>query len=44
VRASLEVLAGRREDFPHDAGPEAVDAIAEARDALRAAGRLVPKT
>jgi len=44
VRASLEVLAGRREDFPRGVGPETVDAIAAARDALRAAGRLVPRT
>ncbi|HVY40950.1 MAG TPA: histone deacetylase [Polyangia bacterium] len=44
VRASLEVMAGRREDFPRGVGPETVDAIAAARDALRAAGRLVPKT
>ncbi len=44
VRASLEVLAGRREDFPRGVGPETVDAVAAARDALRAVGRLVPKT
>jgi acetoin utilization deacetylase AcuC-like enzyme len=44
VRASLEVLAGRREEFPRGVGPETVEAIAAARDALRAAGRLVPKT
>jgi acetoin utilization deacetylase AcuC-like enzyme len=44
VRASLEVLTGRREEFPRGAGTDAVGAVAAARDALRAAGRLVPKT
>jgi acetoin utilization deacetylase AcuC-like enzyme len=45
VWASLEVLtAGRRDEFPRGAGPATVEAVAAARDALRAAGRLVPKT
>jgi acetoin utilization deacetylase AcuC-like enzyme len=38
VRATLEALTGRREDFPHGAGPEAPDAVAAAREALRRAG------
>jgi acetoin utilization deacetylase AcuC-like enzyme len=44
VRAALEVLTGRREEFP--GGPDAATlrAIGEARAALRAAGRPVPKT
>jgi acetoin utilization deacetylase AcuC-like enzyme len=44
VRASLEVLTGRREEFPLGAGTEPALAMAAARDALRAAGRIVPKT
>jgi acetoin utilization deacetylase AcuC-like enzyme len=44
VRATLEVLAGRREDFPLGAGTEPALAISATRDALRAGGRLVPKT
>ena len=44
VRASLEVLRGRREAFPSGAGREAVEAIGAARAALGAAGRLVPQT
>jgi acetoin utilization deacetylase AcuC-like enzyme len=44
VRASLEVLTGRREDFPLGAGTDPALAVAAARDALRAGGRLVPKT
>ena len=45
VRATLEVMTGRREDFG-PAGPDAatLDAIGEAREALAAAGRAVPKT
>jgi len=44
VRAALEVLAGRHEDFP--GGPQAatLEAIGAARAALRAAGRAVPKS
>jgi acetoin utilization deacetylase AcuC-like enzyme len=44
VRASLEVLTGRREDFPLGAGSDPALAVAAARDALRAGGRVVPKT
>ncbi|HEY7372158.1 MAG TPA: histone deacetylase [Polyangia bacterium] len=44
VRAALEVLAGRREDFPGGAQAATLDAIGEAREALRAAGRAVPKS
>ena len=45
VRATLEVMAGRREDFgPGGPDPATLDAIGEARDALAAAGRAVPKT
>ncbi len=44
VRASLEVLRGRREAFPGGAGREAVEAVLVARAALRAAGRIVPQT
>jgi len=44
VRASLEVLTGRREDFPGGPQTATLDAIGEAREALRAAGRAVPKT
>ena len=44
VRATLEVLTGRREDFP--AGPQTttLHALDNAREALRAAGRVVPKS
>jgi acetoin utilization deacetylase AcuC-like enzyme len=44
VRATLEVLTGRREEFPLGAGTDPVLAISAARDALRAGGRIVPKT
>ncbi|HEV3033121.1 MAG TPA: histone deacetylase [Polyangia bacterium] len=44
TRACLEVLRGRREDFPRGAGAEAAGAIAETRAALAAAGRPVPET
>jgi len=44
TRACLEVLGGRREDFPRGAGAEAAGAIAETRAALAAAGRPVPET
>jgi acetoin utilization deacetylase AcuC-like enzyme len=44
VRACLEVLAGRREDFPTAVGPDAPRAIAATRDALAAAGRPVPRS
>ncbi len=46
VRATLEVLAGRREDFPGGGGPgtDTLEAIGEAREALQAAGRAVPKS
>jgi acetoin utilization deacetylase AcuC-like enzyme len=45
VRVTLEALTGRREDFGAH-GPTAAtrDAIERAREALRAAGRTVPKT
>jgi len=44
VRGSLEVLTGRREDFPLGAGTDQALAVAAARDALRAGGRVVSKT
>jgi acetoin utilization deacetylase AcuC-like enzyme len=45
VRATLEVLTGRREDFAaHGPGAATLDAIGQAREALQAAGRVVPKT
>ena len=44
VRATLEVLTGRREDFAGGPGAETLAAIGEARAALQAAGRAVPKT
>jgi acetoin utilization deacetylase AcuC-like enzyme len=44
TRACLEVLGGRREDFPTGVGTEAPRAVAETRAALAAAGRPVPKT
>jgi len=44
VRATLEVLAGRREDFPHGPQTTTLHAIDQARNALHAAGRDVPKT
>jgi acetoin utilization deacetylase AcuC-like enzyme len=40
VRATLEALTGRRDDFPHGAGREAPAAVAAARGALHAAGSL----
>jgi len=44
TRACLEVLGGRREDFPRGAGAEAPRAVAATRAALAAAGRPVPET
>ncbi len=44
TRACLEVLGGRREEFPRGAGAEAAGAVAETRAALAAAGRPVPET
>jgi acetoin utilization deacetylase AcuC-like enzyme len=44
VRACLEVLAGRREEFPTGVGTEAPRAVAATRAALAAAGRPVPET
>jgi len=44
TRACLEVLGGRREDFPKGAGPEAPRAVAETREALARAGRPAPRT
>jgi acetoin utilization deacetylase AcuC-like enzyme len=44
VRASLEALTGRRDSFPSGVGNETARAIAETRDALRAAGRPVNET
>jgi acetoin utilization deacetylase AcuC-like enzyme len=44
VRATLEVLTGRREDFPLGAGTDVALAVASAREALRGVGRIVPKT
>jgi acetoin utilization deacetylase AcuC-like enzyme len=44
VRAALEVMTGRREDFPGGPGTATLHAIQEARDALGAAGKVIPKT
>jgi acetoin utilization deacetylase AcuC-like enzyme len=45
VRATIEALNGRREDFAaHGPSAATLDAIGRAREALRAAGRAVPKT
>jgi acetoin utilization deacetylase AcuC-like enzyme len=44
TRACLEVLGGRREDFPRGAGGDAPRAVAATRAALAAAGRPVPAT
>ena len=44
VRATLEVLTGRREDFPGGPDTDTLEAIGEAREALQAAGRAVPKS
>jgi len=44
VRATLEVMTGRREDFPKGPDAPTLAAIDDAREALRAAGRVVPKT
>ena len=46
VRATLEVMTGRRDDFPGraGAGPATVAAITQARAALTAAGTPVPET
>jgi len=43
TRACLEVLRGRREDFPAGTGGAAARAIASTRAALAAAGRPAPK-
>jgi acetoin utilization deacetylase AcuC-like enzyme len=44
VRACLEVLGGRREDFPTGAGTGAPRAVAAALAALAAAGNPLPKS
>jgi len=44
VRATLEVMTGRREEFPAGPGAATLEAIGEARAALGAAGRAVPKS
>jgi acetoin utilization deacetylase AcuC-like enzyme len=44
VRACLEALGGRREEFPTGVGTAAPRAVAETRAALAAAGRPVPKS
>jgi acetoin utilization deacetylase AcuC-like enzyme len=44
VRATLEVLTGRREDFPQGPQTTTLHALDNAREALRAAGRVVPKS
>jgi acetoin utilization deacetylase AcuC-like enzyme len=44
VRACLEVMGGRREEFPSGAGAEAPRAVAATRAALAAAGRPVPRS
>jgi acetoin utilization deacetylase AcuC-like enzyme len=44
VRACLEILADRKEEFPTGVGTEAPRAVAETRAALAATGRPVPRT
>ena len=44
VRASVEVLTGRREDFPVGPGPAAARAVIATREALRSAGHPVGRT
>jgi acetoin utilization deacetylase AcuC-like enzyme len=44
VRATLEVMTGRREEFPGGPQTTTLHAIDQAREALAAAGRAVPKT
>jgi acetoin utilization deacetylase AcuC-like enzyme len=44
VRAALEVMTGRREEFPTGPGAAVLRAIGDAREALAAAGRVVPKS
>jgi acetoin utilization deacetylase AcuC-like enzyme len=44
VRASLEALGGRGDEFPSGAGYETVRAVVAARAALEAAGRPLPET
>jgi acetoin utilization deacetylase AcuC-like enzyme len=44
VRATVEVMTGRREDFPAGPGTATLDAIDEARGALAAVGRAVPRS
>jgi acetoin utilization deacetylase AcuC-like enzyme len=44
VRACLEVMGGRREEFPTGVGTHAPRAVAATRAALAAAGRVVPET
>jgi acetoin utilization deacetylase AcuC-like enzyme len=43
VRACLEVMTGRREEFPGGAGAQAVAAVEAARAALGRTGRPVPR-
>jgi acetoin utilization deacetylase AcuC-like enzyme len=44
VRAALEVMTGRREDFPTGPQTTTLHAIDNTRAALQAAGRVVPKS
>jgi acetoin utilization deacetylase AcuC-like enzyme len=44
VRAALEAMTGRREDFPHGPQSTTLHVIDNVREALRAAGRAVPKS
>jgi acetoin utilization deacetylase AcuC-like enzyme len=44
VRASLEVMTGRREDFPDGPQSTTLHVLDNVREALRAAGRAVPKS
>ena len=44
AEAALEVLAGRREDFPQGPQTTTLHVLDNAREALRAAGRAVPKS
>jgi acetoin utilization deacetylase AcuC-like enzyme len=44
VRATLEVMTGRREEFPGGPQTTTLHVIDQARDALAAAGNVVPKS
>ena len=44
VRATLEGMTGRRDDFPGGPQTTTLHVIDQAREALAAAGRVVPKS